>query len=223
MRLSVVVPALNEAEGLGAVLDFVKKELICGDELIVVDGQSRDSTAALAARWADRVLSVSPGRAVQMHAGAMAASGDVLLFLHADTFLPQGWRGRLAAVWDGPRPPALTAFRLGFDAPGFHYRLMETLSIWRTRLTGVAQGDQAVAVSARRYREAGGFPAEPLMEEYELRRRLRGPLILLPLAVRTSARRYRSRGPWRNNLRNLLILFLYYLGMPPRRLARLYR
>lgn len=222
MRISVLVPTLDEAAGIEAVLESVKRELAVGDELIVIDGGSRDGTARIAARLADKVLVSPPGRAGQMQAGALVAAGDVLLFLHADTFLPEGWRGQLSAVWDGPRPPAVTAFCLGFDAPGAHYRLMESLTALRTRLTGVAHGDQAIAVCARDFRAAGGFPGVPLMEEYELRRRLKGPLILLPGAVRTSARRYERRGPLRNNLRNLVILFLYYLGVPPRRLARLY-
>lgn len=222
MKLSVIVPALNEQRCLAATLEAAKRELEDGDELIVADGGSKDTTAQIAARLVYHVVRSRPGRALQMHTGALRAKGDVLLFLHADTLLPLGWRGQLAKVWDNEPRPALTAFGLRFDAPGAHYRLMELLARWRTRLTGVPQGDQALAVDAKGYLAAGGFPLVPLMEEYELRRHLPGRLKILEGKVRTSARRYQARGPIRNNLRNFLILFLYYTGVPPERLARLY-
>jgi len=155
VRISVVVPVWNEAGLLPAVLRRVR--LTQGEpvELIVVDGGSGDGTAAAAAGLADRVLSSERGRAAQMHAGALAASGELLVFLHADTLLPADWRAALEAAWAKAPRPAATAFRLGFDRDGLYYRLMARLADWRASWTGVPHGDQAIAVERAAYVAAG--------------------------------------------------------------------
>lgn len=226
MKLSVIVPVLDEAETLAGALACLRagigQEAV---ELLVVDGGSADDSVAVARRFADKVLPSRPGRAAQLHHGALQAKGDVLLFLHADTFLPEGWHAALTRVWDGPRPPAAAAFRLGFDADGWRYRLIERSARLRTALTGVPLGDQAISTRHDVYRAVGGFPDVPLMEEYYLLRKLRrrGPVAVIDRPVRTSARRFERHGPIRNSLRNTLITALFYCGVPPRSLARLYR
>lgn len=160
-----------------------------------------------------------------MHAGAQAASGDLLIFLHADTRLPDDWYEQLEGAWSSPRKPAATAFRLGFDDNRPFYRFLARAANARTRLTGVPQGDQAIAIERKVYFHAGGFPDVPLMEEYLLIDRLArlGRVELLAGAVATSVRRYEKTGPFFNALRNGAIVSLFYLGVPPRTLARLYR
>lgn len=221
MKVSVVVCCLDEEELLPACLAAAKAGLAPGDELLVCDGGSADASRAVAERAGARVLTPGRGRALQLDAGARAASGDVLLFLHADTVLPEGWR---AALDRGFSPGVAAAgFRLGFAGEGL--ALISACAELRERLTGVPQGDQALSVRRDEYLSVGGFPPVPLMEEYELVRRLktRGRVARLPQRVSTSPRRHLARGPLMQGLRNNLIILLYYLGVPPARLAGLYR
>lgn len=226
MKLSVIVPALNEETNVHPTLSALR-ETARGRpfELLVVDGGSTDETVARTKRWADQVLQASRGRALQMHRGALAAAGDILLFLHADTRLPEGWFESLERVWNGGKPPAAAAFRLALDAQGWRYRLIERASAFRARLTGVPLGDQAISVRRELYFSVGGFPNVPLMEEYYLLRKLRnhGRVELIDRPVLTSARRHQRNGPIRQGLRNNLITALFLCGMAPERLARLYR
>ena len=222
MKFSVIIPVLNEE----AALKRLSSPRGADVELIIVDGGSRDGSLTLARKLADIALRApKAGRAAQMHQGALAASGEILLFLHADTALPRGWKQTLEREWRAPSRPAATAFRLAFDAAGFRYRAIEALANFRNRLTRVPHGDQAISVEARRYRDVGGFPDVPLMEEYFLLRKLKahGIVRILPDAVKTSARRYEANGALRNAARNAFLLGLFYLGVPPRALARLYK
>jgi rSAM/selenodomain-associated transferase 2 len=227
MRISVIVPVRNEEENLAQAISRIRMNAPReATEVIVADGGSSDKTVELARSLADKVIAVGrPGRAVQMQAGAQAASGDLLLFLHADTRLPRDWREELAQAWSRPERPAATAFKLGFESPAPVYRLIAWAANLRTALTGVPHGDQAIAVARQAFLEAGGFPPVPLMEEYLLIRRLRalGLVRILPGAVSTSVRRYERNGPLRNALRNAAIILLFRLGVAPDRLARLYR
>lgn len=227
MKISIIIPTLNEEDNLPELLAYLrhtaKPETL---ELIVADGGSKDRTLAIARRSADIVVECrTPGRAIQMHRGALAASGDPLLFLHADTRLPENWADALLKAWDQHPRPVATAFHLRFDGKGAVYRLLEAAANWRTGRTGVPQGDQAIAVSREAYFSVGGFPPVPLMEEYYLFRKLRraGPIEILPQAVATSARRYEKNGPLRNALRNTGLLALHYMGVRPGTLARMYR
>jgi rSAM/selenodomain-associated transferase 2 len=216
----------NERARIAETLEKIRSATGSEAEILVVDGGSSDGTAEAARGLADRILaSPVPGRGAQMHAGAQAASGAVLLFLHADTELPAGWPSLLKkAFLQENEPPAATAFRLSFDSNGFFYRVCAFLANQRAKLTGVPHGDQAIAVSRDAYFAAGGFPSEPLMEEYLLIPRLReiGEVRIFRECIVTSARRYRARGPLRNALRNQTLITLFYLGVSPRTLARWY-
>ncbi len=218
MRVSVVVPALDEQATVAAAVASARRALP-GCEVIVVDGGSRDATAAAARQAGARVL-VRPGsRAVAMNAGAAAACGDALLFLHADTTLPDG---ALAAVETALAAAEGGAFRLGFDERPPLWRLASRLY---ARLSRTAYGDQAIFLSAAAFRRLGGYRELPIMEDYDLVRRLRaeGRFVLLPLAVCASARRHRAQGELRTFLRISAIKVLYRLGVPGERLARAYR
>jgi rSAM/selenodomain-associated transferase 2 len=216
----------NERARIAGTLKNLRSAAGDEAELIVVDGGSSDGTAEAARGLADQVL-LPPvrGRGAQMHAGAQAARGAVFLFLHADTELPADWPSLLKkAFLQESAPPAATAFRLSFDSNGFFYRVCAFLANQRAKLTGVPHGDQAIAASRDAYFAAGGFPPEPLMEEYLLIPRLReiGEVRIFRERVVTSARRYRARGPLRNALRNQTLITLFYLGVSPRTLARWY-
>ncbi|HVS02120.1 MAG TPA: TIGR04283 family arsenosugar biosynthesis glycosyltransferase [Thermoanaerobaculia bacterium] len=220
LRLSIVVPALDEAAALQRCLPAARSQ---ADELIVSDGGSGDGTAAVASALGARVVCGPPGRGPQLNRGAAAASGDVLLFLHADTLLPpQAGEGVRRAVAAGRR---WGAFPLAFDDPSWRFRLTGRLISWRTRLTGLPLGDQAQFVTRRAFAEIGGFRDWPVLEDLDLARRLRRQQhpALLPWPVTTAARRYRQRGLLRTVVRNWLIWALFVLGVPPRRLAGLYR
>lgn len=222
--LSIVVPTLNEAGQIEHTLSALLPLRREGVEVIVVDGGSRDDTAALAVPLADRVLRSPRGRANQMNAGAAEATGQVLLFLHADTRLPERADKLLLAALTGSgrawgrfdvritgRPPMLWLIA----------RMMNS----RSRLTGIATGDQAMFVLRDVFAEVGGFPAQPLMEDVELSRRLKRlspPLCLHSTAV-TSGRRWEMHGVWRTVLLMWGLRLAYLAGVSAARLARLYR
>lgn len=219
--ISAVIPTLNEAAALPATLQALPPGL---KEVVVADGGSTDATRAIARAHGCRVVTAPPGRGIQMNAGADAARGDVLLFLHADTALPPDAPARIVAALADPGVVG-GGFLLGIDARGSVYRAIAWGANLRTRLTGVFYGDQAPFVRAEAFRAVGGFPEVPLMEDVALGRSLkrRGRVAMVPVAVRTSARRWRREGPVRATLRNVLLMTLYRLGVAPERLARWYR
>lgn len=217
-RLSIVVPVLNEARIVAASLAALAPLRARGHEVIVVDGGSDDATAVLAAPLADRVLQAPRGRAAQQNAGARAASGEALLFLHVDTGLPP--------LADAMIFCALREHRWGrFDVAieGRHpaLRLVAAAMNLRSRLTRIATGDQAIFV---RRAEFPGFPEIALMEDIALSRllRRRGRPACLRERVRTSGRRWESRGVLRTVLLMWRLRLLYWLGVPAERLARRY-
>jgi rSAM/selenodomain-associated transferase 2 len=219
--LSIVVPTLNEATCLATTLTAARQPGV--DEVIVVDGGSVDGTCEVARRVADRVLVAARGRAQQMNAGAAAARGDVLLFLHADTRPPAGFAEAVARAL---RDPAVVGgrFDVVLDAPGWAYRLTGQLISARSRLTGVATGDQALFVRRAVFERLGGFAPLPLMEDIDLTRRLKrvGHLAALRETVTTSARRWQSRGLVRTVLLMWALRAAYYAGISPTLLARAY-
>ncbi len=224
MRLSIVVPALNEAAVIGDTLQALAPLRAQGCEVIVVDGGSRDTTVALAQAWADRVLTAPRGRASQMNAGAAAARGDVFLFLHADTRLPPDAHRQIAMGM------ARTGRRWGrFDVrlSGAHplLRVVERLMNLRSRLSGIATGDQAMFVERRLFLEVGAFPDQPLMEDVELSKRLKrhGRPLCLRVPVVTSSRRWEEGGIVRTILLMWALRAAYALGVPAECLARRYR
>jgi len=223
ISLSVIVPTLNEAGGIVAHLWALQPLRRRGCEVIVVDGDSVDDTSALAAPLADRVISVRRGRASQMNAGASRARGNVLLFLHADTRLPESADLLLAnALAD----EGIVWGRFDVTIGGAHPLL--PVVAWfmnrRSRLTGIATGDQAVFMRREAFATVGGFPHLPLMEDIALSRslkRLRRPLCLSE-RVTTSGRRWEQRGVLRTVVLMWRLRARYWLGANPGRLARAY-
>jgi rSAM/selenodomain-associated transferase 2 len=217
-RLSVIVPALNEARGIEDCLRSLAPLRARGHEVIVADGGSGDGTPQLAAALADRVISAPRGRALQMNAGAAAASGDALLFLHADTILPaDADRAVLAAL----ASRAWGRFDVSIDSRDARLALVGFCMNWRSRLTGIATGDQAIFV---RRREFPGFARIPLMEDIAFSRQMKRvsrPACLRPKAV-TSGRRWERHGVWRTIVLMWRLRFAYWLGAPPEELARRY-
>lgn len=223
-QLSIVLPVLDEAEGIVEQLQSLQPLRRRGAELIVVDGGSRDGSAERAAAWADQVLISERGRARQMNRGAAAARAPVLLFLHADTRLPddadQALLGGLAQgrhQWG--------RFDVRIDGRARVLPLVARMMNLRSRWTGIATGDQALFVQREAFDAVGGFPDQPLMEDVEISRRLgrlSAPLCLRQ-TVLTSGRRWDQRGPWRTIVLMWRLRLLYWLGVEPERLARLYR
>lgn len=223
--LSVVIPTLNAAAVLPAALAQCKAAWDQGlvQELVVSDGGSHDDGVALAKDSGATVVSGSPGRGQQLGRGAQAARGDWLLFLHADTRLDVGWEAdvaRFIASRDALRAAAFT-FALDDAAPAA--RRLERLVAWRCRTLALPYGDQGLLVSRRLYDDLGGFRPIPLMEDVDLIRRIgRRRLSILPRRAVTSAARYRRDGYVARPLRNLGCLSLFFAGLPPHLIARLY-
>src|SRR5882672_8654879 len=170
MRVSVVAPTFNEAEHIVRTLRRVRESGAC--ELIVVDGGSSDGTLDLVRPYADIVLSATRGRARQLNAGAQYASGEILLFLHADTVLPRNFLHVLQQALHDPQVVG-GRFDVHLDAPGWPFRMIETLMNYRSRLTRIATGDQAIFVRREIFMAIGGFPELELMEDIAFSRRLK--------------------------------------------------
>ncbi len=218
--LSVVIPALNEAAGIGRAI--ASAWAAGAGEVIVVDGGSIDDTARVAQAAGARVLVAGRGRAVQMNAGVAAATGAVLLFLHADTLLPAGAGAAVAHALAAPDVSG-GCFRLRFDQPGALYGLYS----WVTyrNLPWLVFGDRALFVRRTVFEKLGGFGPMPVFEDVDLVRRLgqAGRFCFLDAAVVTSARRFEAEGALRRQLRNAVLYVRYRLGTAPERLAAGYR
>ena len=220
--ISVIIPVLNDAEALDLALGSTQD--YTGVECIVVDGGSSDESAEVAQSRGVKVLHSPPGRARQMNAGAEVAEGRFLLFLHADTRLPEGFDGHVRRILTGSGTAA-GAFQLQIDAPSARLRLIEKAANWRSRYLQMPYGDQAIFLRKELFREMGGFPDLPIMEDFQLIRRLQGEgrIVIAPAAVVTSARRWKKLGALRTTLLNQLMILGFYLGLEPARLARWYR
>ncbi|WP_088280230.1 TIGR04283 family arsenosugar biosynthesis glycosyltransferase [Ideonella sp. A 288] len=222
-RVSLIVPVLDEALGIAATLDALAALRAQGHEVIVVDGGSRDDTVARCAGRADQVLAAPRGRARQMNAGAAAAHGEVLLFLHADTRLPAD---ALAAVADAlARGASWGRFDVRIEGRSAMFPVIAWMMNARSRLTGMATGDQAIFVRRALFASIGGYPDQPLMEDIELSRRLKrhGAPACLRLRVATSGRRWEQHGVWRTIVLMWRLRLRYWLGTPADALARAYR
>jgi len=221
--LSIIMPVLDEADavvgGLGALADCRRR----GVEVIVVDGGSRDGTVALARELADRVVAAPRGRGGQMNAGAAGAGGDVLLFLHADTRLPPE-ADRLVLDSLARSGRAWGRFDMAIAGRSRALTLVACAMNLRSRLTGIATGDQAVFVRRDAFARAGGFPDIALMEDIALSRRLKriSPPLCLAARVTTSARRWERHGVWRTIVLMWRLRLAYFLGAEPAVLARRY-
>lgn len=223
MRLSVIIPVLNEYAEIARNLPALQWLRQLGHEVIVVDGGSWDHSVAAATPFADKVLVSSQGRSRQMNAGATSASGDVLLFLHIDTLLPEDTVLILQQRFES-KPEIWGRFdvRLSGERPLF--RVIERLMNWRSRITGIATGDQAIFMSRSLYAKAGGYADIPLMEDIELCRRLKRHMRpqCLRQRVHTSARRWEANGPINTILLMWRLRFAFWLGTDPQRLAERY-
>lgn len=221
--LSIIIPCLNEADGIVETLESLQALRRRGAEVILVDGGSDDDTVALAQPWVDRALSARRGRAAQMNAGAAQARGEILLFLHADCRLPEAADG---LIIDGLRRGRRRWGRFDVRIDGRHplLRAVATLMNARSRLTGIATGDQGMFVTRSLFDAAGGFRGIALMEDIELSRRLKrfGVPLCLPHRITTSARRWERRGVARTILLMWRLRFAYWLGADPDRLALRY-
>jgi rSAM/selenodomain-associated transferase 2/rSAM/selenodomain-associated transferase 1 len=220
--ISIIIPALNEAPSIPKTLSNLKH----GDnlEVIVVDGGSEDNTADLARSLGAKVITTSAGKAVQMNAGASAANGEVIMFLHADTRLPANFE-KLILHTVQQNGATAGAFRLKIDSDARGLRLIEKVAYLRSRFLQMPYGDQGIFLTKTIFNEIGGFPDLPIMEDFVLIRRLKrkGKIIILPQCVLTSPRRWIQMGIFKTWLINQLIIIAYYLGIPPKRLASWYR
>lgn len=219
MRVAIVIPTLDEEPAIAARLPGL---LAAADEVVVSDGGSRDGTVATARHLGAVVVTGPPGRGGQLARGAAATTADALLFLHADTVLAPD---ALAAVRAALATGAVGGgFRVRFDAGGI-LRLGARLVDLRTELTRLPLGDQAQFASRAAYERLGGFRDWPILEDLDFALRLRraGRVVVLGPPVVTSARRYLRRGVLRTVATNWLIWLLFFAGMSPQRLARLYR
>jgi rSAM/selenodomain-associated transferase 2 len=225
--LSIVIPTLNAASSLPATLASLAEGAWAGldPELIVADGGSTDATAAIATSHGARVVTGARGRGAQLAAGAASAGRDWLLFLHADTRLAPGWAAMVREFCAHPNNQGRAGwFRLVLDDPSPHARRIERLAAWRCHNFALPYGDQGLLLRRTTYDSVGGFRGLPLMEDVDLVRRLgRARLVGLAHDAVTSAARYRRDGWWRRPARNLLCLSLYFAGVSPSKLVKIYR
>jgi len=220
ISLSVIIPTLNASRTLSATLVAVGD----GDEIVVVDGGSTDNTIELATAHGARVVQSSAGRGQQLIAGAGAVRNDWFLFLHADTVLAAGWREEVHEFQENPENATRAAtFRFELDDECAEARRLERLVAWRVRSIGLPFGDQGLVIHRQFYWSLGGYRPWPLMEDVDLVRRVgRRRLAIFHSAARTSAERWRRDGWHRRSLRNLSCLGLYFLGVPPQLIWKLY-
>ena len=222
-RLSIIMPVLDEGSAIVAALDALADLRALGIELIVVDGGSRDATVQRARLRADRVLTAPRGRALQMNAGAEKAAGDVLLFLHADTRLPAAAEH---VILNGLEYTGRAWGRFDVTIAGRHPLLavVSCLMNIRSRVTGIATGDQAIFVKREAFAAAGGYPPIALMEDIALCKRLKhiGPPLCLSERVVTSGRCWERRGVLTTILLMWRLRLAYFFGGDPKELARRY-
>jgi rSAM/selenodomain-associated transferase 2 len=223
MRFSIIMPVLNEEAVLERQLLHLARQCAHHDcELLIVDGGSTDGTASIAEQYGRVVLSPR-SRATQMNAGAAVASGDVFIFLHADTQLPDNAFEAIKCTFRSPQIVG-GAFRICFNCDSWPYRLVAFTTNLRSRIRTLFTGDQAYFVRAKSFRAIGGYPEQPLMEDLEIITRLRrlGKVVLLPQYVTTSARRHEKLGLLRSVLFMWYLRTLYKFGVSPAQLQRMY-
>ncbi len=226
MQLSIIIPVLNEAGALPGLLNHLLPLRAAGAEVVVVDGGSEDDSQQIAARAGAQVICTERGRARQMNAGATVAEGDVLLFLHADTLLPPcAGQAIEAAIRRSAHEYAWGHFDVRIDGSSPMLRVIAGLMNWRSRLSGIATGDQAMFMTRRAFEAVGGFPDQPLMEDIEMSKCLSAqsaPICLAERAV-TSGRRWDAKGVWKTIWLMWRLRWSYWRGVPASELARLYR
>lgn len=218
-----MIPVLDGAAELPPTLAALSGSALIG-EIVVVDGGSRDGSTEIARDAGARVIEAPRGRGVQLAAGAAAAAGEWLLFIHADCRPLPGWEAAVQAFIDAPGAAQRAGyFAFALDDPAPAAGRLERLVAWRCRNFALPYGDQGLLIHRRLYDAVGGYADIPLMEDVELARRLgRAQLEPIGATMIASARRYGRDGYWRRPLRNLVCLLLYFAGVPPRRIAKLY-
>lgn len=222
VRISIIIPTLNEAENIKEAIATTQPNT--NIEVIVIDGGSQDDTVAIAQSLGVKVISSSPGRAAQMNTGAVAATEEILLFLHADTCLPTGFDDMVRTALQQPGTVA-GAFKLRIDASLFSLRWVEWGINVRSHFYQMPYGDQAIFLTKAVFQQIGGFPELPIMEDFELMRRLKriGRIVIIPTPVVTSARRWLQKGVFKTTLLNQIVIIAYLLGVSPERIRRWYR
>jgi len=226
-KISIIIPVLNESAGINNTLEHLSGLIAVNGlpaEIIVVDGDQEGKT--IAAIKDDKVITVvgKPGRGRQMNRGAALSKGEILLFLHADTLLPDDGLTLIAGAC-ADLPFTAGAFDLAIDSERPIFRLIEKTASLRSRMTRIPYGDQAFFFDAGYFHAIGGFAEIPFLEDVEIMRRIkkRGEkIVFLNRSVHTSARRWEKDGAIKRTLRNRLLVFLYCAGMAPERLAKLY-
>lgn len=231
MNVSVIIPVLNEETAIREKLPSMQWVRESGHELIVVDGGSTDDSVSIAKKYSDKVIDSSQGRAMQMNAGAESANGDVLLFLHIDTALPSDGINTILTYLDvtnsqNHRQPneAWGRFDVRLSGHRFMFRIIESMMNGRSRLTGIATGDQAIFITKELFWKIGGYPEIPLMEDVEISCRLKK--ISSPVCIKdrviTSSRRWEASGIYRTIFLMWKLRLSYWLGADPIHLAKQY-
>jgi rSAM/selenodomain-associated transferase 2 len=219
--ISIIIPTLNEAGNIKEAI--TSSQLSNNTEIIVVDGGSKDETLLIAKSLGVKVIISPPGRANQMNIGAMAATGEILLFLHADTRLPTNFDEMIRTTLAKPGIVA-GAFALQINAPNWGLRLVEFGVKWRSHLWQMPYGDQAIFLTQEVFQKVGNFPQIPIMEDFALMRKLKsiGKIYLLPTPVITSPRRWLKKGILQTTILNQIIILAYLLGISPNRIRNWY-
>jgi rSAM/selenodomain-associated transferase 2/rSAM/selenodomain-associated transferase 1 len=221
-RITVIIPTLNEEEHLSETLRKVDEGF--NVEAIVVDGGSMDGTRKIAEEFFPHLFECEKGRAAQQNKGALAASGEILLFLHADTLLPDGWDWIIRGTLSDPAVAAgAFSFRIREQMRGLKF--IEDTANWRSQKGGLPYGDQGLFMRKETFESAGGFPDIPIMEDYAFVRALRshGKIVTVPQPAITSGRRWREHGVAKVTLVNKLMILGYHFGVSPQKLAAFYR
>ncbi len=222
VKISIIIPVLDEAVNLSRLNDCLQAVQQQGHEVIIVDGGSRDNTLSIAYQITGTVIVSMPGRALQMNSGAAIASGELLLFLHADTFLPEN---ALKIISDLSRKKNTWGrFDVRLSSSRFVFRLIEGLMNLRSCVTSIATGDQAIFIEGNLFEQVGGFPEIALMEDIEISRRLKK--IARPVCIKqkviTSSRRWENNGVVATVLLMWKLRLYYFFGVSPEKLKQLY-
>lgn len=226
LRYSFIIPVYREAEIINSTIDHLMcLQKFADAEIIVADGYPKGSTLKEISNTSVKKILCPKGRARQMNCGAAKSSGDILIFLHADTRLPENALKKIATILED-KAIVCGAFDLGIDSERFAFRIIEKMASWRSRLTRIPYGDQGIFIRRDYFRALGGFQDIPLMEDVELMQRVKrnqDKIFILKEKVKTSSRRWESEGIIYCTLRNWLLITLYLSGVKPEKLVRFYR
>ncbi|MBI3601088.1 MAG: TIGR04283 family arsenosugar biosynthesis glycosyltransferase [Nitrospinae bacterium] len=231
MKLSIIIPTLNEESSIEKNLPLIKKELSA--EIIVADGGSKDKTVEVAKRFTELVSISAAGRGIQMNSGASISTGDWLLFLHTDSIISELGIQRMIEVMRNENPPFFKggqrgviggAFRLKIDSDRISLKIISSIANIRSRFFNIAYGDQGIFVKRDIFYKIGGYPHIPIMEDVEFVMKLkkRGKFVILPDYITVSSRRWDKEGVVYCTLRNWILILLYFMGISPHKLKGWY-